>query len=119
MNTPVFSSAKYQYAYTTFPAIGTAWTFVHDSSRTPLVTTAQNFRLYYAPRNELRLAANNTTASEVLWNDVASGYTLPNIINDDFKGTNYNNNFYQDEVIFESYELTSPMTWRGAPALKL
>lgn len=118
-NTNILSSAKYQDAYTTFPAVGSAWTFVHDSLKTPMVTTAHNLRLFFCPQNELRPVASTKGKTETLLNDIDPSYTFPNLIADDFKGSRFNSKWNTDTVIFESYELTSSMKWTGAPTIGL
>src|SRR5205814_1325263 len=45
--------------------------------------------------------------------------TLQQAIDEDFKGTDFNNKFKTDSVVFISNALASPLRWVGIPSIKL
>lgn len=120
MQTPILSQAKYQYAYTTFPVNGTNWTFIHDSSTVPLYNATSNLRLYFYENKKLKTTFNNNNNNKVNYdNQVTNGYTLTQAVNEDFKGTNFNNKFKVDSLVFTSDPLIQPLKWAGVPSIKL
>lgn len=121
MQTPILSQAKYQYAYTKFPLNGNAWTFVHDSSTTPLKTTTTNLRLYFNENKRLLTTFNNNNNNKFTFkNQVGSNYTLLNAIDDEFKGTTFNNKFKVDTSLsFVTDPLINTVKWAGTPTIKL
>lgn len=121
MPTPILDQAKYQYAYTTFPLNGSSWSFVHDSSSTPLKTTSTNLRLYFNENKKLLTTYNNNNSNKYSFkNQVGSGYSLQQAIFDEFKGTTFNNKFKVDtSLVFVSNALTEPVKWAGTPKIKL
>jgi len=120
MNTGILTSDKYQYAYTTYPVIQPYWTFVHDSSAVPLDSISTPMRLYFYKNGALKTTPVSGTSTNVqLKNQVSSGYTLQQIVDDAFTGTNFNQKFKVDSIEFVSNPLTAPLKWVGAPDIKL
>ena len=121
MPTPILSQAKYQYAYTKFPVSGTSWTFVHDSSTTPLKTATTNLRLYFNENKRLLTTYNNNNNNKFTFkNQVGTNYTLQQAINEEFKGTNFNNKFKVDTSLsFITDPLINTVKWAGTPTIKL
>lgn len=120
MPTPIMDQAKYQYAYTTFPAIGQYWSFVHDSSTAPLKNVTTNMRLYFNENKQLKTTYDNNNNNYLqVKNQVGSGYSLQQAIFDEFTGTNFNNKFKKDSIVFVTTALTAPVKWIGAPTIKL
>ncbi len=120
MNTGILNAPKYQYAYTTFPVVGNYWTFVHDSSTVPLNAASTNLRLYFYESSKLNSTYNSNNNDKVNYkNQVGTNYTLAQAIDDEFKGTTFNNKFKVDSLVFTSTALTAPLKWVGTPTIKL
>jgi len=120
MPTPILSQAKYQYAYTTFPVIGSNWTFVHDSSTTPIKDINTKLKLYFYQNNRLNTTYSNNSGNKFNYkNQVSNGYTLQDAVYDEFKGINFNNKFKTDSLVFTSNTLIIPLKWVGVPNINL
>jgi len=120
MNTGILTAPKYQYAYTTFPVVGQYWSFVHDSSTVPLNNISTNLRLYFNENQKLLSTYNSNNSNKASFkNQVGTNYTLTQAIDDEFKGTTFNNKFKVDSAIFTSTALTAPLKWVGTPTIKL
>ncbi len=119
--TPILNQAKYQYAYTMFPVLGGSnWTFVHDSLTTPMKNINTSLRLYFNNNRTLKTTANHdNNQTQQLKNQVANGYTLQQVVFDEFKGTNFQQRFKVDTVSFITTPLTAPLKWVGVPNVSL
>lgn len=122
MQTNIFSIDKYQYGSTIAPHNGTYWTFRHDSTSTLIKNLGQNTRLYFNDNNKLKTTVNNggwLPDVELLVNDVRNNYTLQQAVLDEFKGTNFTNNFKIDKKTFDSSPLTTATEMTGTPSIKI
>jgi predicted acyl esterase len=122
MQTNIFTQAKYQYASTTSPVVGQYWSFTHDSSTALLKTVSQNTRLYFNSNHKLKTTPNHNWLLpdvELLENDVRNNYTIKQAVLDEFKGSNFTNNFKIDKNNFETGALTSDIEMTGTPSIKM
>ena len=120
MNTTILDEAKYQYASTKFPVVNNQYfTFVHDSSRTLLKNISTPMRLYFGKSGKLRTTPQTGSNTEEIRNVVKNNYTLTQAVNEEFKGTNFNNKFKIDTNKFISDALTADLEWTGAPVIKV
>lgn len=122
MQTNIYNIDKYQYASTIAPHNGTYWSFRHDSTSTLIKNVAQNTRLYFNDNNKLKTTANQNWLLpdvELFSNDVRNNYTLKQAVLDEFKGTNFTNNFKIDKKSFDSSPLTSATEMTGTPTIKI
>jgi hypothetical protein len=119
-NTGTMNAYKYQYAYTTYPKISAAWTFVHDSSSVSLNQITTPVRFYFNRTNKLKSTPNPTKGDKsTLVNSVSSSLTMQQALDDEFTGTDFNSKFKVNSFYFESDPLTSNMQWLGAPKINL
>ena len=122
MQTNIFSQAKYQYASTTSPVVGQYWSFSHDSSQALLKSVSQNTRLYFNNNGKLKTTANNggwLPDVDLFTNDIRNNYTIQQAVYDEFKGTNFTNNFKIDKNNYETGALTQDMEMTGTPSIKM
>ena len=111
---------RYHYAFTTYPtnSIG-MWTFSHDSTSTWLPSTT-NLKLYFNTNNKLTSTQNSSTSSYTTFaNNVKNNYSLQTAVNDEFKGTSFNNGFKVASIYFETNPLTAKTKMIGTPSLNL
>jgi predicted acyl esterase len=122
MQTNIFSIDKYQYGSTIAPHNGQYWSFRHDSTSTLVKSLGQNTRLYFNDNNRLKTTANTNNwlpDVELFSNDVRNNYTLKQAVLDEFKGTNFTNNFKIDKKTFDSNPLTAATEMTGTPSMKI
>lgn len=120
MQTPILSQAKYQYASTKFPVINNQYfTFIHDSSTILLRNISAPMRLYLNKNGALKTTVQSGSNTVTFKNRVTNGYNLQQAVNDEFKGTNFNNKFKKDSVKFTSAALTTNLEWTGTPIIRL
>lgn len=120
INTPILDEAKYQYASSKFPVVNNRYfTFVHDSSKTLLRNASVPLKLYLSKNGKLKTTPQSGSSTEDLNNSVKSGYSLETAINEEFKGTNFNNKFKIDSSKFTSDALTADLEWTGAPVINV
>jgi predicted acyl esterase len=120
MQTPILDQAKYQFASTKFPVIDNQYfSFEHDSSRTLLRNRTTPLRLYLNKSGVLKNTVQSGSNTVTVKNTVSNGYTLQQAVNEEFTGTNFNNKFKKDSVVFTSSALTTNLEWLGAPVIRL
>lgn len=122
MQTNIYSQAKYQYASTTSPVVGQYWSFSHDSSQALLKSVSQNTRLYFNNNGKLKTTANNNCwlpDVDLFTNDVRNNYSIQDAVLDEFKGTDFNNNFKIDKNNYETGALTQDIEMTGTPSIKM
>lgn len=111
---------KYHYAFTTFPTNGNMWSFAHDSSSVYPPAGSGTMRLYFNTNKKLLKTVNaNQTQTNTLTNTIKGSYTMTQIVDDEFKGTRFKNNFKKDSTVFESNVLPASMKMFGTPNLRL
>jgi len=111
---------KFHYAYTTFPETNGMWSFVHDSSSTFPPENMSNLRLYFNDKNLLKTTVNkDPKKTDELKNKVNKNYTMTQIVDEEFKGTNFTKNFKKDSTVYNSDVLPTSMKLLGTPTLKL
>lgn len=118
--TPITYSAPYQFASTQYPVINNAWTFTHDSTRTLMKNITTPSKLYF--RSDMKLMSTTELLpifSKDFRNNVTNGYTLQQIVFDDFTGTNFTSKFKKDSLIWLSNALVANMQMTGAPTMHL
>lgn len=116
----VLDRAKYDFAYTTYPAAGTNWTFIHDSSRTPIPQLTTNYRLYFNSNGRLTTNPNtSTTLRSTLRNQVTGGLTMQEAVTEEFTGSTFNSKFVKRSLNYTSQALTSDVKWLGTPKVNL
>lgn len=111
--------ANYDYASTMYPANGLYWTFKHDSSKTSLQSITSPYKLYFNTNNRLTTTAGTTTNRVSVRNQVASGFTMQEAVNEEFTGTAFTNKFKKNTVSFTTSALTSDKKWVGIPKVNL
>jgi predicted acyl esterase len=116
----ILTRPRYHYAYTTFPTNGNMWSFVHDSSAVYPPANSGTMRLYFNTNKKLKKTVNPTqTQYNTLTNTIKNSYTMTQIVDDEFMGTRFKNNFKKDSTVFESDPLPTSMKMHGTPNLKL
>ena len=116
----ILTRPKFHYAYTTFPVNGNMWSFKHDSSSVWPPQNIANYRLYFNANKKLKTTVNtNQNATNPLKNTIKNSYTMKQIVNDEFEGTRFKNNFIKDSTIYESPVLNNGMKMIGTPTLRL
>ncbi|HEY5122787.1 MAG TPA: alpha/beta fold hydrolase [Ignavibacteria bacterium] len=116
----IITRPRYHYAFTTAPTNSKGmWSFSHDSTTVwPPSTT--NMKLYFNENKKLsstQVSDNNKTID--LKNNVTKNYTLQNAVDDEFKGTTFNNGFKVASTYFETVPLTSNLKMIGTPTINL
>lgn len=122
MQTSIFTIDKYQYASTIAPHTGQYWSFRHASTNTLMKNLGANTRLYFNDNRKLKTTANQSWLLpdvELLVNDVRNNYNLKQAVLEEFKGTNFTNNFKIDNKSFETAPLTSATEMTGTPSMKI
>lgn len=122
MQTNVFTMPKYQYASTITPVTNNAWTFVHDSSTAPLKDISTNTRLYFNDNHRLKTTPSHRWLFpdvDLLKNDVRNNYTIKQAVYDEFTGSNFNNKFKIDDVVYETAPLAANTEMTGTPEIKM
>jgi predicted acyl esterase len=116
----LFDTVKYQYASTTYPYLGYAWTFVHAESSIWPLPTVQDQRFYFNRNNRLTSTADLNTGDFVtLANPITGGLTMQEAVDEAFTGVVFNSNFTKNTLVFDSDPLTSNLQWIGTPRVNL
>jgi predicted acyl esterase len=115
----ILNRAKYDYAYTSYPANGQYWTFTHDSSTVPFSQITTSYKLYFNTLSRLTTTAGTSGTRAELRNQVTGGLTMQEAVNEEFTGTNFNNKFKKKTLTFTSNRLSSNVKWLGTPKVNL
>jgi predicted acyl esterase len=120
INNGILTRPKYHYAYTTFPEINNMWSFGHDSTTVFPPQSASSLKLYFNNNNQLTNTPNiNSNDFVNLNNTVASGFTLLQAVESEFKGTEFTNNFQKSQLIFNTSTLTQDVIVTNTPTISL
>jgi predicted acyl esterase len=117
INNEILTRPKFHYAFSTYPEINGMWTFVHDSSEVWPPGT-DNMILYFRNNNRL-LTSPGTGQTSNLVNSVAAGFTMQTAVNEEFKGTAFNNGFKKASLTYNSAVLTEDVEMVGTPQIRL
>ncbi|MCX6165117.1 MAG: T9SS type A sorting domain-containing protein, partial [Ignavibacteriae bacterium] len=112
---------KFHYASTTFPtnSIG-MWSFKHDSSSVWPPEDITDVKLYFNIFNKLvTIPFPLNFLYYQLDNTVASGFTMQDAVNLEFKGTEFNSKFKKSSITFETFPLNTDAQMTGTPKLSL
>ncbi len=113
-------NVPYQYASTTLPYLTNKWTFVHDSSAAPLSSITTNLRFYFNGNHKLKYTPNpSKSANNTFNNKVSKNLTMQRAVDEEFKGTYFNNRFKKAQINFVSDPLTYPYKWVGTPKINM
>jgi len=115
----VLLKPKYEFAYTTYPILGTVWSFVHDSSRVWPPTGTNNLRLYFNRNNRLRTTVNLRNEQVSLRNQVTGGLTMKEAVEEEFTGPVFNSKFTKRSIYWQTDPLTSDLKMVGAPKISM
>ncbi|MFZ4590051.1 MAG: alpha/beta fold hydrolase [Ignavibacteria bacterium] len=116
----ILTRPKYHYAYTSFPANGNMWSFVHDSSAVYPPAGSGTMRMYFNTNKKLSKTVNsNQSQTYSLTNTIKGSYTMTQIVDDEFKGSRFTTNFKKDSTVFESNVLPTSMKMFGTTNLRL
>jgi hypothetical protein len=115
----MLSKPKYEYASTTYPVTNNYWTFVHDSSFTPLTQNTLNNRYYFSTGGKLSKTASASGQRATLRNQVTGGLTMQEAVNEEFTGAAFNSKFVKRSVTFTTDPLTKNYKWLGTPKINL
>ena len=115
-----FDTVRYQYAGTTYPYLGYAWTFVHAESSVWPLRTVQNQRFYFNRNNRLTVTADVNSGDFVTEpNPVTGGLTMAEAVDEEFTGPVFNSKFTKNTSVFDSDPLTANLQWIGTPRISL
>jgi predicted acyl esterase len=90
------------------------WTFVHDSSSVWPPTGLTDLKIYFNQNGQLKTTPNtNSTQNVVLNNTVSNNLTMLQAVDDEFKGTQFNNRFKKAQLVFNSAPLTQNLLMVG------
>ena len=116
INNNILTRPIFHYAYTTYPTVSpnTMWTFVHDSSSVWPPTGLTDLKIYFNQNGQLKTTPNtNSTQNVVLNNTVSNNLTMLQAVDDEFKGTQFNNRFKKAQLVFNSAPLTQNLLMVG------
>jgi predicted acyl esterase len=120
INNGILTRPKYHYAYTMFPEINNMWSFGHDSTTSFPPQTLSTLKLYFNKNNQLTNTPNiNNNDFVNLNNTVASGYTLTQAVQAEFKGSEFNSNFQKAQLVFNTNPLTQDVIITNTPTISL
>jgi predicted acyl esterase len=115
----VLNKSRYEFAYTTYPILGTVWTFVHDSSKVWPPTGTTNWRLYFNRNNRLRTTVNPRAEQVSLRNQVSGGLTMKEAVDEEFTGSAFNSKFTKRSIYWQTDLLSSDVKMVGAPKISM
>ena len=110
----------YQYASTTLPYLVNKWSFVHDSLAVPYSDATFNLRFYFNPKHKLKMTPGPTKSNrDILYNRVSRNLTMQRAVDEEFKGTYFNNRFKKAELKYVSDPLPYSYKWLGTPIINM
>lgn len=120
INNGILTRPKFHYAYSMFPEINNMWSFGHDSTTVFPPQTPSTLKLYFNKNNQLTNTPNlNNNDFINLNNTVASGYTLTQAVQAEFKGSQFNSNFQKAQLVFNTNPLTQDVIVTNTPTISL
>jgi predicted acyl esterase len=120
INNGILTRPKFHYAYSTFPEINNMWSFVHDSTNVFPPQNPSTVKLFFNKNNQLTNTPNGVVNDYInLNNTVASGYTLTQAVQAEFKGSQFTTNFQKAQLIFNTSTLAQDIVITNTPTINL
>ena len=96
------------------------WSFVHDSLAVPYSDATFNLRFYFNPKHKLKMTPGPTKSNrDILYNRVSRNLTMQRAVDEEFKGTYFNNRFKKAELKYVSDPLPYSYKWLGTPIINM
>jgi hypothetical protein len=103
-----------------FPEITGMWSFGHDSAVIFPPQNPSTLKLFFNNNGQLTNTPNvNTNDFVNLNNTVATGYTLLQAVQAEFKGSQFNSNFQKSQLIFNTAPLAQDVIITNTPTISL
>jgi predicted acyl esterase len=115
------SKPKYDYAMTTYPRTDNGmWSFIHGNSDVWPPLGVSNVKFYFHKKNKLKLRpVSSNRVYKRINNTVRRKYSLKSAVYDEFKGTQFNNNFKKRQLIFDTQPFDYEVQIIGTPKVHL
>jgi predicted acyl esterase len=119
INNNLLNRPKYYFAYTEYPLTNNKWTFVHDSSYVWPPTNTMDLKLYFNQYGTLKTTPGRNNYKTSMKNDVISGMTMKDAVDNAFTGTFFNNHFSKSQLVFDSSPITRDIKMIGNQTMSL